>query len=86
MTNYLRIDGEDELYNMDYIRKMWKADEPTEDSETGLAVIYMELDTATKLHIKFENRLKRDSTFDELLTKVSVVEITTKAEESFSIV
>ncbi len=83
MANYLRIDGENEVYNMDFIRKMWKADEPTEDTEDGLSVIYMELDTANKIHIKFESKSQRDATFDTLLSKITIVDIVTKASENF---
>lgn len=83
MANYLRIDGENEVYNMDYIIRMWKADEATEDSEDGLPVIYIELDTNNKLHIKFESRSQRDSTFENLLSKVTITDITTKASENF---
>lgn len=82
MANYLRIDGESDVYNMDYIIRMWKADEATEESEDGLPVIYIELDTNNKLHIKFESRSQRDSTFENLLSKVTITDITTKTTES----
>lgn len=83
MAHYLRIDGENELYNMDYVRKMWKADEATEESENGLPVIYLELDNEQKLHIKFESKTQRDSTFETLLSKVTIVDVVTKASENF---
>ena len=79
MANYLRIDGESEIYNLAYIRKMWKADEPTEETEDGLPVIYMELDTDRKLHIKFETKEQRDETFYDLLNKMDIFDIVTKA-------
>jgi len=81
MANYLRIDGENEVYNMDYIIRMWKADEATEDSEGGLPVIYIELDTKNMLHIKFESKSQRDSTFENLLSKVTITDIVTKSTE-----
>ncbi len=81
MANYLRIDGENEVYNMDYIIRMWKADEATEDSEDGLPVIYIELDTKNMLHIKFESKSQRDSTFENLLSKVTITDIVTKSTE-----
>lgn len=83
MAHYLRIDGENELYNMDFVRKMWKADEATEDSENGLPVIYLELDNEQKLHIKFESKTQRDSTFETLISKVTIVDVVTKASENF---
>ncbi|MPR32511.1 hypothetical protein [Salmonirosea aquatica] len=79
MANYLRIDGEDEIYNLAYIRKMWKTDEPTEQAEDGLPVIYMELDTDRKLHIKFETKEQRDETFYDLLNKMDIFDIVTKS-------
>jgi hypothetical protein len=83
MAHYLRIDGENEVFNMDYVRKMWKADEATEDSDHGLPVIYLELDNEKKLHIKFESKTQRDSTFETLLGKVTITDIVTKAAENF---
>lgn len=78
MANYLRIDGEAEIYNLAYIRKIWKDDEPTENTEDGLHVIYMELDTGKKLHIKFETKGQRDQTFFDLLDKMNIFDIVTK--------
>lgn len=79
MANYLRIDGEAEIYNLDYIRRMWKTDEATEDTEDGLHVIYMELDNDRKLHIKFETKEQRDESFYNLLDKMEIFDIVTKA-------
>lgn len=79
MANYLRIDGEAEIYNLAYIRRMWKADEATEDTEDGLPVIYMELDNDRKLHIKFETKSQRDETFYDLLDKMDIFDIVTKS-------
>ncbi|WP_373511583.1 hypothetical protein [Persicitalea sp.] len=79
MANYLRIDGEAEIYNLAYIRRIWKDDEPTEDTEDGLHVIYMELDTGKKLHIKFETKDQREASFHDLLNKIDIFDIVTKA-------
>ncbi len=80
MANYLRIDGESEIYNLSYIRRMWKTDEATEDTEDGLPVIYMELDNDRKLHIKFETKEQRDETFYDLLNKMEIFDIVTKTQ------
>lgn len=80
MANYLRIDGEAEVYNLAYIRRMWKADEATEETEDGLPVIYMELDNDRKLHIKFETKEQRDETFYDLLNKMEIFDIVTKTQ------
>jgi hypothetical protein len=80
MANYLRIDGEAEVYNLDYIRRMWKVDEATEETEDGLPVIYMELDNDRKLHIKFETKEQRDETFYDLLNKMEIFDIVTKTQ------
>lgn len=79
MANYLRIDGEAEIYNLAYIRKIWKDDEATENTADGLHVIYMELDTGKKLHIKFESKSQRDESFFDLLNKIDIFDIVTKA-------
>jgi hypothetical protein len=84
MANYLRIDGEDEVYNMDFVRKMWKADEATEESENGLPVIYAELDNGQKMHIKFETAARRDAVFQELLGKATIIDVTTKDSEEIA--
>lgn len=80
MANYLRIDGESEIYNLAYIRRMWKADEATEETEDGLPVIYMELDNDRKLHIKFETKSQRDESFYDLLNKMEIFDIVTKTQ------
>ncbi len=81
MANYLRIDGEAEIYNLAYIRRMWKADEATEEAEAGLPVIYMELDNDRKLHIKFETKEQRDESFYDLLNKMDIFDIVTKTQD-----